>query len=151
MFDLLTLLSSLVSFTARKRSVGQGNIFTSVCHSVHGWWGEGGYGNFPVCITGHMTKGVSASRGEGICIGEGGWADPPPWDTMGYGQQADGMHGTGMHFCCTLILSQWLSVSEKYHFLTIYLHMGYQSQEWNFCWVYLLRLRIKIYKQIIYQ
>ena len=26
-------------FTARKRSLGQGNIFTPVCHSVHGLWG----------------------------------------------------------------------------------------------------------------
>ena len=26
-------------FTARKRSLGQGNIFTNVCHSVHGGGG----------------------------------------------------------------------------------------------------------------
>ena len=49
---------------ARKRSLGQGNIFTDVGHSVRG-------GDFPACIT-----GGSASMG--------GWADPPPqyyWDT----------------------------------------------------------------------
>ena len=28
-------------FTARKRSLGQGNVFTPVCHSVHGEGGEG--------------------------------------------------------------------------------------------------------------
>ena len=48
--------------TACKRSLGQGNVFTCMCHSVRGW----GVG-FPACITGHMT-GVSQSGG--------GWADP---------------------------------------------------------------------------
>ena len=47
----------------------------------------GGVG-FPVCITGHMTRG-SASRGVG----------PPPRDTTGYGQRAGGTHPTGMHSC----------------------------------------------------
>ena len=28
--------------TARKRSSGQGNVFTPVCHSVHNW-GAGGW------------------------------------------------------------------------------------------------------------
>ena len=45
--------------TARKRSLGQGHIFTSVCHSVH--------------------RGGDPSRG--VCI-QWGWADPPSWDTM---------------------------------------------------------------------
>ena len=30
-------------FTARKRSLGQGNVFTSVCHSVHGGTDPPGY------------------------------------------------------------------------------------------------------------
>ena len=51
--------------TCFQRSLGQGNIFTSVCHSVHRGVG------FPACITGHMTRrslhlGRSASRE--ICI-----------------------------------------------------------------------------------
>ena len=29
----------------------------------------------------------------------GGGADPPPSDNMGYGQQADSTHPTGMHSC----------------------------------------------------
>ena len=42
--------------TTRKRSLGQSNVFTHVCHSVC----------FPVCITGHMTGGGgSPSRGRG--------------------------------------------------------------------------------------
>ena len=43
-------------FTARKRSLGQGNVFKPVCHSVHG----GGV-SVPARITGHMTGG-SLSR-----------------------------------------------------------------------------------------
>ena len=50
-------------FTARKRSVGQGNVFAAVCHSVGGV----GFG-FPACTTGHMTGG--------FCI-LGGRLDPP--------------------------------------------------------------------------
>ena len=50
-------------FTARKRSLGQGNVFKLVCHSVHR---DGG--GFPACITGHMTRAVCL---QGVCI-EGG-------------------------------------------------------------------------------
>ena len=38
--------------TNHKRSLGQGNAFTPVCHFVH----RGGVG-FSACITGHMTRG----------------------------------------------------------------------------------------------
>ena len=69
-------------FTARKRSLGQGNVFTLVCHSVHG--GEVG---FPACITGHTTKG-------GLHPGGLGRPFRDTWDTTGYGQQAGGMHPT---------------------------------------------------------
>ena len=40
-------------FTARKRSLGQGNVFTPVCYSVH----KGGGVSVPACITGHMIGG----------------------------------------------------------------------------------------------
>ena len=36
----------VLSITARKLSLGQGNIFTLVCHSVHRW------GGIPACIAG---------------------------------------------------------------------------------------------------
>ena len=61
------------SFTARKRSLGQGNVFIPVCHSVHR-----GKVSVPVCITGHMTggplsRGISVQRGVsvqgGLCPG----------------------------------------------------------------------------------
>ena len=56
-------------FTVRKRSLGQGNVFTSVCHSVHR---------------------------RGVCI-QGGWADPPS-DTTGY-VLVGGTHPTRIHSC----------------------------------------------------
>ena len=54
------LLSHL--WPARKRSLGQGNVFTPVFQSFVG---------FPACIIGHMTRGVCI-RGiciRGVCIG----------------------------------------------------------------------------------
>ena len=73
-------------FTARKRSLGQGNVFTSVCDSVH-------------------REGVSAPLYAGIHtpLANTPKADTPPSsDTMGYGQQAGGTHPTGMHTCYRL-------------------------------------------------
>ena len=93
--------------TARKRSLGQGHIFTSVCHSVHRGetppegsassgvrqtpplMGYYGYGLHP-SRGGPHPEGGSASRGSassgiclhGVCIRgillRGGWADPLP-------------------------------------------------------------------------
>ena len=61
--------------------------------------GEGEVG-FPACITGHMTGGLhlggSASKGESAARMT---RAVPPSDTMGYDQQAGGMHSTGMHSC----------------------------------------------------
>ena len=65
-----------------------------MCLSVH----EGGLPSMH-----HMTRGWSASRGEGgvgqtyrgVCIGAGRLGRGPPqdrWDTMGYGQQAGAIH-----------------------------------------------------------
>ena len=58
--------------TARKQSLGQGNVFTSICYSVH--QGSG--------VVGSASKGAgSASRGrvciQEVCIQGAGWADPP--------------------------------------------------------------------------
>ena len=55
------------------------------------------------------SGGGGLHRGGVVCI-QGGWADhaPPPSDTTGYGQQAGGMHPTGMHSCYILRLLHWL-------------------------------------------
>ena len=84
--------------TARKRSLGQGNIFTNFCHSVH---------RQGVCIQESLSLGRSASRG--VCI-QGGLhpgrlhqtlerLSPPLSDTMGYDQRVGGTHPTRMHSC----------------------------------------------------
>ena len=64
---MLTLVNdryTLVIFTARKRSLGQGNVFTPVCDSLH----RG------VCVSQH-------AMGRGVCF----WCTPPlatPLDTL---------------------------------------------------------------------
>ena len=56
LFQILQIM--FIFIAARKRILGQRNIFTSVCHSVHG---EGG---FPACTTGHyINRGCTSSRG----------------------------------------------------------------------------------------
>ena len=78
--------------TARKRCLGQGNVFTRVCLPPRGGGGS-------------ATRGESASTGSastGVCIqgvlhrgwgwGGGGQTPQDTWDTMGYGQQAGGPH-----------------------------------------------------------
>ena len=64
---------------ARKRSLGQGNIFTPVCHSVHK---GGSTGQVPPRDQVH-PRAVHAGR---------------------YGQQAGGTHPTGMHSCLIIIV-----------------------------------------------
>ena len=55
------------NITARKQSLGQGNVFTPVCHSVH----RGGAFKGRGCL----HPGVSAW---GVSESGEGWADPPP-------------------------------------------------------------------------
>ena len=67
--------------TARRRSLGQGSVFTPVCQS----FGSGG----GVCIGEVCIQGGLPPRGR--------WADPPS-DTMGYGKRVCGTHPTGFLF-----------------------------------------------------
>ena len=119
-----------------------------MCHSVH----REGRDGFPACITGHMTRG-SASRRiriQGVCIKGGlhpgvlptgglhrggggvGHISQDTWDTMGYGQQAGGMHPTRM-FSCTKMSRERLCKSFKssspLHLLTFSIHNARQVQD----------------------
>ena len=60
----------LFVLTARKRSLGQGNIFTSVCHSVQG--GVACVQKWGACVVkgGCVVKGACMGKG-GVC-GKGG-------------------------------------------------------------------------------
>ena len=85
-------------FTARKRSLGQGNVFTGV-YLFYLSTGEGKGVGFPAYITGHMTRG-SASRDEGVGLhpgGRGRGLHTPPAGT----RKAGGTHPTGMLPCRT--------------------------------------------------
>ena len=95
-------------FTARKRRLGQGNVFTPVCDSVHGgvsapldasinppahthpWAHPPGHIHPP----GHTPPWTHTHPG---------WTHtqtpPSPRDTKGYGQKAGGRNTTGMHTC----------------------------------------------------
>ena len=84
----------ILIFTARKRSLGQGNVFTPVCHSVH----MGG-----VCIRGGLHPG-------GVCIHSGvytqgslhpggGRQTPSPNRILRDSQRAGGTNPTGMDSC----------------------------------------------------
>ena len=108
-------------FTACKRSLGQGNVFTAVRLSTGGGVG------FPSCITGHITRGVCLQRGSafggiclqgGVCLGGSlyrGVGQTPPtqdtWGTTGYGQQAGGTHPTGILSYLQYIIIKLMLVS----------------------------------------
>ena len=51
-------MCKIIVVTARKRSLGQGNIFAPVCHSVHR--GKG----IPACLAGHMTPRETPRQGD---------------------------------------------------------------------------------------
>ena len=99
---------------AHKRSLGQGNVFTPVCHSVH----TGGW--LPSMHQGSAMGGEGESASEGVCIGgsvsgvlciQGRWTHTPKhygiWSTSG--QYAP----TGMHSCFLLCPSLTLSWSRS--------------------------------------
>ena len=81
-------------FTARKRSLRQGNVFTPVCHSVHREC-------LPHCMLAYTPFRQNPP-----------WADtpPPPRQTPPYGQQAAGTHPTGMNTCLLWNISHFLSL-----------------------------------------
>ena len=72
--------------TARRRSLGQGNIFTGVCLST----GVGGQylAGFPASITGHMTEGSTWE-----CGGSASRVDVPPGGSAsrGWGLHLEGV------------------------------------------------------------
>ena len=106
-------LSCLNVITARKRSFGQGNIFTPVCHSVHrvhdrggacmrgegrvwlggcAWWGHacpgGVHGRWWRCMPGSM-------HGQGPACPGGMHAPPSPRpDTTRYGRSMSGRYAS---------------------------------------------------------
>ena len=81
-----------IIFTARKRSLGQGNIFTPVCHSVHR--GGGAWSGGVPCPRGCLLLGVCLLPGAACSRRGVPGGDPPRTATA-----AGGTHSTGMHSC----------------------------------------------------
>ena len=94
--------SIFVIITARKRSLGQGNIFTSVCQEFcsqgdgvpglgeRGAWCQGG-----ACSWMAWSRGVPGPRRGFLVLGGAWWRLPPPRTATAAG----GTHPTGMHSC----------------------------------------------------
>ena len=102
---------SVYIFTTRKRSLGQGNIFTPVYHSVH-------RGGIPTCIAG----GILACLAAGGCLLPGGllWGVPAPGEGVYSGGSAPGGYALGGicsrggwwrpppdGYCCGRYASHW--------------------------------------------
>ena len=87
--EISICVSQQMVTNAGKLSLGQGNVFIPMCHSVH----KGGDG-FPACITGRMTRRFASSGGlhpARDCIQGVGQTPPTPppsethgilWDTV---------------------------------------------------------------------
>ena len=90
-------------FTARKRSLGQGNIFAPSCHSDR-YTPLGRY-----TPPGRYTPQAGTPLGRytphpGQVHPPGRYIPPGAVYAVRYGQQAGGMHPTGMHSCVKLSL-----------------------------------------------
>ena len=123
--------------TARKQSLGQDNIFTNVCHSVHK--GEGVASQHASQVT---WPGGSASGGlhpGWVCIQREfrqvclrGCRPPPPrdtWDTTGYGQQVGDTHSTGMFSC--VILGLILKILRFINIISSHIYLGEEISPWT--------------------
>ena len=117
-------------FTARRRSLGQGNVFTPVCHSVHR--GVGLPNPLPDTDPPRQTPWMQTSLGwtdpppdadsarcrpPGLGRPPWGGADPPSMQTLPdadprgladqvpsrYCRQVGGTHPTGMHTCLSFL------------------------------------------------
>ena len=90
-------------FTARKPSLGQGNAFTPVCHSVWGVYPTSldvdplPLDADPPGVDPHPQIQIPSPLDADPWDADPPDADPPPR----YGQQAGGTHPTGMHNCLT--------------------------------------------------
>ena len=90
--------------TARKRSLGQGNVFTPVCQSFcsrgggvsqHTMRQTPSHPDTPPRQTPPLSRTLLGRHP----LGRHPQRQTPSPDTMGYGLQVDGTHGTGMHTC----------------------------------------------------
>ena len=93
----LSFSYSYLFITARKRSLGQGNIFTPVCHSVHGGGSASVHDGIPPFPPDQASPDQSPPPKPGTPPRT---RHPPGAEHAGrYGQCAGGTHPTGMQSC----------------------------------------------------
>ena len=102
-------------FTARKRSLGQGSVFTPVCHFVH----RGGGWSAPLYAGIHNPQADIPLGRHPPRQTPPTWVDTPLLNTIGCGQQAGGTYPTGMHSCCITSHDKWLSNIPQSHELSL--------------------------------
>ena len=107
MFLRATIQTFRYIITARKRSLGQGNMFTDVCLSTGGVPGPRGSAAGGCLVKGGVcsggcawSRGVPGPGGVGSCPrGVGSGPRGVPDGSPGTATAAGSMHPTGMHFC----------------------------------------------------
>ena len=106
-------------FTASKRSFGQGNMFTPVCHSVHrGVWSQGVPG-----LGGAWSQG---GGGPGSRRGAW-WRPPPPGQLM--------LQAVRILHECIFVIKMFRSTIYNYNYITnLSFGLGFQTQ-WLHCTV----------------
>ena len=134
---------SFLAYYWPQRSCGQGNIFTSVCHSVHR---EGGF-----CLNAcwdtspPQTRQTPPHRDKTPPDQEDpprtrqtpppDQADPPGKQTPAYGLRAAGTHPTGMHSCFAYLVAMSLcNLASTQSLLSLFfLSLLSSSFSTNFC------------------
>ena len=101
-------------FTARKCSLGQGNIFTGVCLSTEGvrypsmQWAGGVHPQADPPLDRHTPLGRHPSYAHRHPLGRHPlWADTPPRRAVEITTGAGGTHPTGMHSCLAIIIDEF--------------------------------------------
>ena len=131
-FTLFVVSDKIIIITARKRSLGQGNIFAPVCHSVH-WGGLVLGGGCLVLGGGCLVLGggclvLGGVPGPGGCL-----VETPPGTATAEG----GTHPTGMHSCSLMRVHKCLKMQEvcepvsQTGSLTSFQHTMLPSAPWN--------------------
>ena len=90
----------VLAFLPAATKLGQGNVFTGVCDSVHRGGG--------VCLSAY--RDTTPPREQTPPPG----ADTPTEQTTAYGQRAAGKHPTGMHSCSPYNTARLQPVVQKY-------------------------------------
>ena len=129
--------------TARKRSLGQGNVFTGVCLSTGGLCPSmhhrsldqgvcpGGSLSMGLCPVGSLPWGglcpgglcLGVSVQGGLCPGRVSVRETPWTETHPVWSQAGSMHPTGMHSC--LCLKMTVTVNSVSHLLCKYIGISF--------------------------